>query len=85
MTDVPGGFAVFQIQHYGVSARCCYETSMFRVERDRRPDGMTLYVFGELEGEDRHMCNMCEVSLTGDQAKALRDRLDECLQGEKRE
>lgn len=85
MTEDSGGFAVFQIQHYGVSARCCYKTSKFRLERDRRSDGMTLYVFGDLDGEDRHMCNMCEVSLTGDQARALRDMLDGFLEGEKGE
>lgn len=82
MPDLPGGFGVMQIQHYGVSARCCYEKTKIRLEKQKRIDDMTLYIFGDLEGKDRYMCNMCEVSMSMDQVQALYDALGQCLKKE---
>ena len=62
-----GGFAVTEIAHLGVGARCCYDTVEFAIREESSNDRYLLYVFGKLDGDDEHMYNGTEISMTKEQ------------------
>ena len=67
-----GEFAVSNISHLGVSARCCYNEVEFEVRDDRGT--MYLYFFGKPRAdEDRYMDNSIEVMMTKEQMLDLSD------------
>lgn len=68
-----GGFAVTEIAHLGVGARCCYNTVEFAVREELSNDRYLLYVFGKLDGDDEHMYNGIEISMTKEQLTELAD------------
>ena len=68
-----GGFTVTEIAHLGVGARCCYDTVEFEVRKASSNDRYLLYVFGKLDGDDEHMYNGTEISMTKKQLTELAD------------
>ena len=63
-----GGFAVTEIAHLGVGARCCYNSVEFAI-REEASEGerYNLYVFGKLKGDDCHIYNGTEISMSKEQ------------------
>lgn len=78
-----GGFTVVEIAHLGVGARCCYESAEFEVRRDFSGERLTLYVFGQLKGEDEHMYNGVEISMTEAQLAELAEYIKKNLEAKK--
>ena len=73
-----GGFTVSEIEHLGVKARCCYNSVEFEVRR--MGNSTYLYVFGQLENEERYLNNYLEIRMTEAQmlelARFIGDRMD---------
>ena len=70
-----GGFAKTELNHYGVGAWRCYDSTEFEL---RGANGMfTLWIFGKTDGDDKYMNNYTNILMDREQVMELARYLDE--------